>query len=165
MCADKEWFVLYTRPQMERKVVHELYHRSIDCYLPLTYENRQWSDRVKNVEVVVFPNYIFVHTHPKQIYNALDIRGAVRYLQSDGKPATLKQSAIESIKKLVEFSPQAVAGRSYKTGDKVKIVDGPLTELTGYITNCKGNRRFYVELPILSQTLSIEISALSFEKV
>jgi hypothetical protein len=41
------WFVIYTRPQQEKKVAAGLTKIGVEAYCPIVTEVRQWSDRKK----------------------------------------------------------------------------------------------------------------------
>jgi len=43
----KNWFVLYTKPRNELKVVERLRSNGVEAYTPTRTEVRQWSDRTK----------------------------------------------------------------------------------------------------------------------
>ena len=53
------WYALKVRPRFERTVVMHLRSRGYDPFLPTYVANRQWSDRVKSVELPLFPGYLF----------------------------------------------------------------------------------------------------------
>ena len=41
----KNWFVIYTKPRQELKVLDRLTHIGIEAYTPTKIEVRKWSDR------------------------------------------------------------------------------------------------------------------------
>lgn len=55
-----KWYVLYTAPRAEKQVENRIRGMGVICWLPLRKSPRAWSDRVKIVEMPLFPSYIFV---------------------------------------------------------------------------------------------------------
>ncbi|MFN4081665.1 MAG: transcription termination/antitermination NusG family protein, partial [Saprospiraceae bacterium] len=53
--SKKSWYVLSVRPNAERKVEAALLSKGIAAIAPVQKQWRQWSDRRKCVEVVLFP--------------------------------------------------------------------------------------------------------------
>ena len=51
---------VYTRPRAEKKVNGRLEEKGYTTYLPLKKTKRQWSDRVKIVELPLISSYVFV---------------------------------------------------------------------------------------------------------
>jgi hypothetical protein len=54
---EESWHVVFTMPKREKIVDQYLQRNSINSFLPLVKEVRRWSDRMKKIEVLCFPNY------------------------------------------------------------------------------------------------------------
>jgi transcriptional antiterminator NusG len=59
-CYDLNWYALYTCPRHEKCVAQQIEQRSISCFLPLYRSARRWKDRRKELELALFPGYVFV---------------------------------------------------------------------------------------------------------
>ena len=88
------WYVVYTKPRWEKKVVEQLNQKGIECYCPLITQVRQWSDRKKKVDVPLFNSYVFVHLEESDRNSVFLSSGVVRYLFWLGKLAVVR--AIEN---------------------------------------------------------------------
>src|SRR5450755_3180721 len=55
-----EWFALQTKPRHEKKAAVELEEKDVVVFLPLYNAIHQWSDRTREVQLPLFPNYVFV---------------------------------------------------------------------------------------------------------
>src|SRR5271167_2696163 len=61
--ADAVWLAAYTTPRHEKMVARHLDVRGIEFFLPLYKASRKWKNGCKvEVELPIFPNYVFVHT-------------------------------------------------------------------------------------------------------
>ena len=59
--AEGHWYALYTCPHHEKRVAEQIEQRSISCFLPVYRSVRRWKDRRKELELALFPGYVFVH--------------------------------------------------------------------------------------------------------
>ena len=55
----KNWFVIYTKPKSELRVLERLTDLGIEAYTPTKIEVRKWSDRKKKVTVCLLPSMVF----------------------------------------------------------------------------------------------------------
>src|SRR6202040_2303430 len=53
------WFALRVRPNYEKPVAAALRGKGFQEFLPLVQSRRQWSDRVKVMDLPLFPGYLF----------------------------------------------------------------------------------------------------------
>src|SRR4051794_31160813 len=53
------WYALHVRPRFEKMVMRNLEAREIEGFLPLYRGQHLWSDRVKEVDLPLFPCYVF----------------------------------------------------------------------------------------------------------
>ncbi len=61
------WIAAYTKPRSEKKTASELSKLGIETYVATQIQLRQWSDRKKNIEVVVVPMIVFANINEDQI--------------------------------------------------------------------------------------------------
>jgi transcriptional antiterminator RfaH len=76
------WYVLYTKPNHEKKVTASLNDRNIRCYLPLKRSLRKMGNRRKIVDTPLFPSYVFIYLEELQhYYSGLDLEGVLNYVR------------------------------------------------------------------------------------
>ena len=97
-----KWYVLYTMSHAEKQVEQRLKALSVETFLPLHLSPRKWSDRIKLVEIPIFPSYIFVKTTDSKLRSLLYVQGISKIVFYDGKPARLRDSEIAQIKEFLE---------------------------------------------------------------
>jgi transcription antitermination factor NusG len=132
----------------------------IEYYLPLRKEFRQWSDRIKKIIVPAFPSYIFVHVNQNEYYQAINLRGMVKYIHFGGIPASVSENTIDNIKKIVEInSIPKLCDKLPSLGEKYKIPSGPLKGFEGNIIRLKGETHFYIELKEWGKYIMLSFSA------
>src|SRR5208337_5592292 len=82
------WYAIHTRAKHEKSVATELQERGIETFVPVLPEVRRWSDRIKVVEVPLFPCYAFVFaaiTAEVQA-NVLHHPSVLRWIGFQGRP-------------------------------------------------------------------------------
>jgi len=62
--SEGHWFALYTCPRHEKRVAEQIEQRNISCFLPVYRSVRRWKDRRKELELALFPGYVFVRIVP-----------------------------------------------------------------------------------------------------
>jgi len=165
MLKQENWYVVYTYPNTERKVYNELGKREITAFLPTTRVTRQWSDRKKEIEVPLFPNYVFVRLTPKELWVVAMLNGVVNFISFNGAPAVVKDTEISLVRKIVTGCGPVSREPVIANGERVQVMHGPLAGLRGKVTDRKGITRLYVELETINQTLAISIDAALLHKV
>jgi len=53
------WFAILARTGREKTANLLLENAGYECFLPISKDMRRWSDRMKEVEVPLFPGYLF----------------------------------------------------------------------------------------------------------
>ena len=153
---DVRWFTLYTKPRSEKRVEEELTTNGYECYLPLHRTPRVWSDRVKLVDMPLFNSYIFVKCHERDIRSLNRIKGIVRVVFYDGRPAIIRQQEINAIKEFIELAE----GKALCTGDDVEILAGSLKKKSGKIINVK-KKILLLCIDQLAATVSVSIESVA----
>ena len=98
----KNWFIVFTKPRNELKVLDRLLSIGIEAYTPSRVELRKWSDRKKKVRVPLLPSMVLVHLGEKEVNKVFEIPGVVRYLFEYGKRAEVSNEEVVVMKSFVE---------------------------------------------------------------
>ncbi|MCH7400452.1 UpxY family transcription antiterminator [Belliella kenyensis] len=155
---DLHWFVLYTTARAEKKVAQRLEDQDIEVFLPLVEELRQWSDRKKKVQRPLFNGYLFVKTSKINLWKSLQTPGAVKFVNFNGEHATVRDSEIEMIKRILETGVAIETDNGeIAPGQQVKIIGGALEGMEGECVN-KGNKDYFIiRVPGINQNLIVNI--------
>lgn len=154
----KKWFVVYTKPKHELKVVTELSKIGISSYCPTVKILKQCSDRKKKIEKPLMPSYVMVYIDECRRSTVFSIPGIVRYLFWLGKPAIIHESEIEIMKQHLEGVYTDISISSLIKGQLYEITDGPLAGKTGKIIEMKKNK---VKLEITSLGMMVVLKPLA----
>lgn len=156
--VELKWFVMYTASRSEKKVADRLKERGWDVYLPIVEELRQWSDRKKKVQRPLFNGYVFVKTNRNQLWECLQVPGAVKFVHFSGQHATIREEELEIIKRVVTTGVAVETdGSDIEPGQHVKVMGGPLQDMVGEVIE-KGNKDYFLlRIPGIMQNILITI--------
>lgn len=143
------WYVVWSEARAEKKVAERLAAKGYDVWLPTATTERQWSDRVKQVTVPLFPGYLFVRTPEQEGYvPLLRTPGVLTLVKEGGKPALLSHSYVSRLQAVVQAPAVEVEPVSdeitYHSGDEVEVQEGVLAGFRGVVTELRGRRRLIV---------------------
>jgi transcription antitermination factor NusG len=98
------WYALHTRSRHEKRVHEEIQGRGISSFLPLVTRLHRWSDRHKEVQLPLFPGYVFVHTTPsaKERLSVLRTPGVAGFVGSQGRGTPIPDKQIEDIRVILD---------------------------------------------------------------
>jgi transcription elongation factor/antiterminator RfaH len=159
------WYVTYTRSRHEKHVARQLEERGISFFLPLYKSMRRWKDRKKQVELPLFPNYIFVQMKSERRMDLLRIPGVVHLVTFHGKPAPAASAEIETLRRglmgssVVRPHPYLIAGR------KVRIRKGSLAGIEGIFVRKKDRARVVLSISLIERSVAMEIDEADVEPI
>lgn len=166
MTVHKNWYVVYTRPRWEKKLHDGLLRQDLESFLPTYITIRQWSDRKKKVELPLFTSYLFVHVSKKEYYKVLNTDGAVKYIYYQGKPATVSEEIIDSIKRLINSNVEfEIVSQKLPIGTKVIIKEGILKGIIGEIIQYKGSLRACIRVDQIDKSIFVSIPLNACEEI
>lgn len=159
--SELHWYALRTRARAEKQVDAFLERAGVESWPALVRVERQWSDRVRRVEVPLFPGYLFVRTALSAQAAVLRAPGAAGWVRGERGPARLRPEEIEAIRILVHGVHQTgalpEAADLLQLGDPVRVVRGPFQGLEGVLVAAHGGGRVLVRIPSLRLARGIRV--------
>jgi transcription antitermination factor NusG len=102
---------------------------------------RQWSDRKKVILEPLFKGYVFVQIDEALTWELLHVNGIVNYVYWLGKPARIRDSEIDTIRRFLnEFDNVEVVEAGVQANTTVRIKQGVLMNYKGIVLELQGNR-------------------------
>lgn len=132
--VDKQWFVIYCKPNTEKKTAKRLAEIGIKTYCPTQLQIRQWSDRKKKIQVPVLPSMVLVYLYEKDRNKVFQIATVVRYLFWLNQPAIVTQTEIENLEKALTGNYKDISIDKLNPNDaKVKLRGIGLEDQSGHL--------------------------------
>ncbi len=147
MSEEAKWYVIHTYSGYENKVAsnlektienHNIRDMIQEVKVPTEIVTEIKDNKERQVERKVFPGYVLVKMilNDNSWYIVRNIRGCTGFVGASAKPLPLTP---EEVKKLgVEVKSVKL---SYKVGETVKIIDGPLTNMIGVVKNIDTDKK------------------------
>ena len=153
------WYAIHTRPRWEKKVAALLDDYGIEHYCPLNKVTKQWSDRKKVVMEPLFKGYVFVQVAEDKKWELMNVNGIVNYVYWLGKPARIRASEIDTIRKFLnEFDDVEVVEGLIPANSTVRVRQGVLMNFHGLVLEISGNKA-----KVRIESMGIQLTAL-FDK-
>jgi transcription antitermination factor NusG len=151
------WYALKVKPRFERAVMTHLRGRGYDPFLPIYTAKRRWSDRVKSIELPLFPGYLFCQF---DLNNRLPILTApgVNFIVGVGKvPQTVADHEIEAVRSVIGSGLCYEPYPYLNVGEIVRVEHGALSGLVGRVTEVKNSVRLVISINLLMRSVATEI--------
>lgn len=161
--SQHSWYALYTCARHEKRVAELIERRNVSCYLPLYRSVRRWKDRRKELELALFPSYVFVRMSLVNKQKVLEVPGVVHFVSFDGKPAALPEEEIEALRKRLAAKVGVEPHPYLKSGRKVRVRSGPLQGLEGIILRRRDRCRLVFSIDLIQRSLAIEVDEADVE--
>jgi len=153
------WYAIQTSPRHEKRVREHLRDRGVECFLPLFRTIHRWKNGCKaQVELPLFPCYLFVSIPQRERFRVLDVPGVLSFVGPRGEPARLSDFEIETLRSglhLQKFEPY----RGLAIGQKVRINAGALQGLEGTLVRNANGLRVVITVDLIQQSVAVELDA------
>jgi len=155
--AGANWYALYTCPRHEKRVAEQIRQRRVSCFLPVYRSVRRWKDRRKELELALFPGYVFVRIAPQDRLRVLQLAGAVRFVSCNGRPVPLPEGEVESLMNGLLGGSRVEPHPYLKTGRRVRVRYGPFSKAQGILVRRKDRFRIVLSLDLIMRSVSVEV--------
>jgi len=158
--ADSEqhpWYALRVKSRFEFTTSQALREKGFTQFLPAYRTRRNWSDRVKEIDLPLFPGYVFCRFDAAEPYRVLNSPGVVHIVSAGKRPLPLDEREVASIQTICRAGIPAQPWPFLEVGRRVTINHGPLAGTEGIVTQLKSDYRLVVNLSLLQRSVAAEI--------
>ncbi len=157
------WYAAYTNVRHERRVAAQLEDRLITHFLPTYHSVRRWKDRRKELDLPLFPGYVFVHVASRNRLRVLQISGVVRFVSFGGRPVPLRDDEVESLKNATASGFRTEPHPYLTVGRRVRVKYGPLAGLEGILVRKKDRFRVVISIDLIMRSVATEVQVSDLE--
>ncbi len=165
--SELAWFAIQTMPRHERKVATELQRKGLHTFLPLFPSARQWSDRVRVLDMPLFPGYVFVQMSPAPDTRIAVLRsnGVTSFVGVRGVGVPIPETQIAAVQSILDqklpFSPYPF----FNIGQRICIRGGSLDGIEGVLTEIKGDLSLVISVDLIHKSLAIRVAGYRIEPI
>jgi len=153
------WFAAYTNSHHEKRVAAQFAERRMESFLPLYATRHRWRNGCEmNLDLPLFPNYVFVRVDPRKRVRVLEVPGVVSLVGFGRTLAPLPDFEIEALRSAI--GQRKIEPHPYQViGERVRIKAGPMTGMEGVLVRRKSNFRVVLALDAIMQSVAVEVDA------
>jgi transcriptional antiterminator NusG len=170
MNTAEKWFVLFVLTGKEEKVKHILEQR-FENRLRFVVPKRKLRERKngtwKEVTRVLFPGYLFINgiVTSETYYEMKDVPDIIKLLKTGNEIAEIRPEEMQILGRLISYDEVIGFSQVLCENDKVRVTDGPLTELEGCIVSIdKRKGRAKIMLTLMGELRTVDLGISILEK-
>ena len=160
-----KWYALAVGYQHEQQTERVLRSKGLETLVPLYRSQRQWSDRVKEIQLPVFAGYVLCHFPLRERLRVTETPGVGKIVGFGGTPAALEDSEIAAIQRVVASNRPWAPWPYLKAGDRVRVERGPMRGLEGTLLRTKDALRLVIGVELLQRSLAVELDREAIEPI
>ncbi|HEY2843587.1 MAG TPA: transcription termination/antitermination NusG family protein [Bryobacteraceae bacterium] len=157
MCEDSKWYALAVRYQHERQTEGALQSKGLETLVPVYRTKRQWSDRVKEIDLPLFAGYVLCRFPLANKIHVMDTPGVGKIVGFGGTAAAIEDSEIAGIRQLMESKQRLGPWPYLQPGDRVRVERGALRGLEGSLLRTKDGLRLVIGVELLQRSMTVEL--------
>jgi transcription antitermination factor NusG len=151
------WFAILARTGREKSATLLLENNGYECYLPTIKITRQWSDRLKEIELPLFPGYLFCRMNSHDRLPVLTTPGVVQIVGVGKSPIPIEEQEIAAIQRVGKSGISIMPWPYLQVGNVARIENGPLRGLSGIVIRIKSGLKLVLSVSLLQRSVAVEI--------
>lgn len=156
--SEEQWFALSVVPRKEKVTAKTLRLKGYTDFLPLYSVKRKWSDRVQQVELPLFPGYVFCRFDSKVRLPILKVPTIMSVLGLGKNPEPIPAHEIEALQTVCKAGVEAIPYPYLVAGAKVRVNEGPLAGVEGILVEEK-ETRLVLSVTLLQRSVAVEVDS------
>jgi transcription antitermination factor NusG len=151
------WFAILARTGKEKNATLLLENAGYECYLPVIKFTRQWSDRLKEIELPLFPGYLFCRMNPHNRLPVLITPGVIQIVGVGKTPIPVDEQEIAAIQRVGKSGISTMPWPYLQVGHVAQIEEGPLRGMTGIVIRIKSGLKLVLSVNLLQRSIAVEV--------
>jgi transcription antitermination factor NusG len=151
------WFAILARTGREKNATILLENAGYECYLPAMKFMRKWSDRLKEIELPLFPGYLFCRMDPQNRLPVLMTPGVIQIVGVGRTPIPVDEQEIAAIQRVGKSAVSIMPWPYLQVGHVARVEDGPLRGMTGIVIKIKSGLKLVLSVNLLQRSIAVEI--------
>ena len=151
------WYAIRVKSKFEAVASAALSGKGYEPFLPLYRSRRRWSDRVKQVNLPLFPGYVFCRFDVGTRLPVLTTPGVISVVGYGREPVAIDEGEIAAVRAIIASGLPAMPWPFLRTGNRVLIEEGPLGGIEGIVLSMKKECRLIVSVTMLQRSMGVEI--------
>ena len=157
MITESVWCAVQTRPMCEQRVKLSLIQKGYQCLVPMYRRMRKWCYRFVEVELPLFPMYVFCCATPSLVGRVVTTQGVTRLVTFSGSIAKIEAHEIEALQLVAQSNLVREPWMYLPTGTTIRAETGPLAGVIGKYCLSDNKHRIVINVTILQQSVAVQL--------
>lgn len=153
------WYAVRVRSKFERTVSTVLEYKGVEQFAPTYRSRRMWTDRIKTLDLPLFPGYMFCRIPLEERNLVVTTEGVMGLVGCGRQPIPVSDAEIAAIRTVQESGVNAEPWPFLRIGQTVRIGHGSLSGIEGILTRVKNSWRLVISVTLLERSVAVEIDA------
>lgn len=151
------WYAVRVRSRCEVRASESFRQRGLTAFNPTYRSARQWSDRVKQLDLPLFPGYVFCRFDASEPLSVLTTAGVVHIVSAGPSPLPVDDKEMDAVRSICESGLPVAPAAPVAVGQEVTVIRGPLAGVDGKVVQIKEASRLIAEISLLQRAVSVEL--------
>jgi transcription antitermination factor NusG len=151
------WYALYVRSRHEKTVENSLRVKGYSVFSPSYRTKRKRVDRITEIEVALFPGYVFCQFDTDKRLPILMTPGVVGVVGRGNRPQPVDDTEIASIRTIALAGHPVQPWPFLRVGQRIRLQAGPLAGAEGIFLRVKDEYHLVVSITLLQRAVSVVI--------
>jgi len=161
----EQWYALSVRVRHEKLVVRHLQSEGITYFLPLYRSVRRWKDRRKEMDLALFPGYLFANLRLGERSRVLRTPGVRQFVTFQGQPAVVLDSEIRALESSFAAGLHPLPHPYLGQGRRVRVKGGALLGMEGILVRRKEGFRLVLSIELIMRSVMLEVDEADVEPI
>lgn len=157
MGKEQAWYALQVRQRQEQAASSVLESQGIETLLPAYTVTKRWSDRLKTARAPLFPGYMFCRMNPNSKLAVLQAPGVISIVGIGRNPVAIPDAEVDSVRRIVDSPLVSRPWPFLRTGQMVRIEDGPLRGIEGLVVDFGRDCSLVVSISLLQRSVAVTV--------
>jgi transcription antitermination factor NusG len=151
------WFAIRVRSATEKTVNLHLENAGYESFLPVAKCTRSWADGTEELEVPLFPGYLFCRMNPQHRLPILQVPGVIQIVGVGEMPIPAEEQEIAAIQRVAKSELASMPWPYVRGRVDMRIDEGPLKGLTGIVVKLRSGTKLVLSVSLLQQCVAVDI--------
>lgn len=151
------WYAIRVRSNYEQTASRYLDAVGYEVFVPTYEDRRRGCDRIRRVQVPLFPGYIMCRMDTNFRMPVLTAPGVVNIVGFGSEFVSVPEDEIQAVRLMIASQVAVEQWPYVNVGERVRIVDGPLAGLTGILADFKNRQRLIISVHLLQRSVAAEV--------
>jgi len=138
-------------------VAQALESRGVEGYLPVYRSRYRSAGRFQDVDLPLFPQYVFCRLGAWSHAHILSTPGVFRFVAFGSNLAPVDDLQLQNLRRVIATERELQPWPFLNEGDLVEIAEGPLRSMTGRLIMLDGDCQLVLEISLLGRSVAVKI--------